>query len=76
HAKLSASGGRLQKLLKNQTPDAEAVEELFLVTWSRRPTEEERNTAIGFVNSAATRQEGYEDLLWTLLNSTSFAFGH
>ncbi|REJ82256.1 MAG: DUF1553 domain-containing protein [Planctomycetota bacterium] len=74
--KLAAPGGRIQTLLKQETPDAEAIEQLFLVTWSRPSTEEEQQAALTFVTQADTRQEGYEDLLWALLNSTSFAFAH
>jgi hypothetical protein len=74
--KLSATGGRIQNLLQSHSSDADAIDELFLVTWSRMPTQTERAEALSFITSAPNRQAGYEDLLWTLLNSTSFAFGH
>lgn len=74
--KLTAAKGRAARLAAEQTSDEQAVRELFLVTWSRPPTKKEQQAAIEFVNQAETRTAGLEDLLWTLLNATSFAFGH
>lgn len=74
--KVRDSSGRLTKLLASQKSNTEIVEELFLATYSRFPTEAESHTAVTLVEEAADRREGFEDLLWTLLNSNWFVFNH
>jgi hypothetical protein len=70
--KLSDKGGRLEKLAKVPVP--KAIEELFLVTWSRPPTADEVAKAQSWVKSAPTPAEGLQDLLWVLVNSREFLF--
>lgn len=76
HAKLTAPDGRVARLLAGGGSDAAIVEELYLATLSRMPTDEERALAAAFVVEAPARAEGIEDLLWTLLNCSEFAFSH
>lgn len=62
-------------LLKRRT-NAEAVEELFLRTLSRPPTERERGHFLRLLFDADDRETAAEDLLWALLNSREFVFNH
>lgn len=74
--KVADGNGRIAKLVKANTPPDQVVEELFLCSLSRRPTAEEKQTALAEIATAASPQEGYEDFLWTLLNTREFQFNH
>ncbi len=65
-------GGRLDTLLRGPRgrSNREVVEELFLATVSRPPTESESRQAEGLL--ASHRDQGAEDLLWALLNRLEF----
>ena len=75
--RLTAADGRVAALDKSgKTPDA-IVEELYLATYCRPPRPEELAAARGaFSRTGATRRAAIEDLLWVLLNSPEFVFGH
>jgi hypothetical protein len=72
--KITDKAGRIEKLLAAKTPLPKAVEELYLATWSRLPSADERKKAEGWVNSAPSPREGLQDLLWVLTNSREFQF--
>lgn len=74
--KVSDSTGRVARLVKEKTPTAKAVEELFLCTLSRLPTAAESREAIAEIQAAPSLKEGFEDMLWTLLNTREFQFNH
>jgi len=69
-------GSRLEKLVRAEPPktNKEIVEELFLATISRPPTPEEENMSVALL--ARHRDQGAEDLLWSLLNRLDFIFNH
>ncbi len=72
--KLKKAGGRLDSLLKN--PDNNAViEDLYLSTLSRLPTDPERQ-AITAALAAEAREAVFPDLFWAMLNAKEFAFNH
>jgi hypothetical protein len=74
--KIRSPGGRLTKLLKETKDDSQVLEELFLSTFCRLPTEEERAKVKGWLARGDSREEVFRDLLWALLNSKVFAFNH
>jgi len=74
--KISSSGGRPARLLKEKASDERIVEELYFATLCRRPSQQQLSRAIKLVGEAPSKQIGFEDLLWTLLNSTDFVFNH
>src|SRR6185295_8432783 len=49
------------------------VEELYLRTLSREPTEAEISSALAYCDSTKNRSAVFEDLLWALLNSSEFS---
>ncbi len=65
-------GSRLDKLLRSDQAksNGEVVEDLFLATISRLPTDRERAQAVALL--ASHRDQGAEDLLWALLNRLDF----
>lgn len=87
-AKLAASGGRAEQLSKAEMPEPKRVRELYLAAFSREPTAEEvqiaeahllkpRTDAAGKpLDSQRVRRNGYEDLLWAILNTKEFLFNH
>ena len=72
--KLSSKSGRVASLIASPKTDAEIIAELYLVALSRDPSEAETKAALEFLPEAASRQEFFEDLLWTLINSKQFLF--
>jgi hypothetical protein len=74
--KLSAKEGRVAHLAAAGKPTADIVRELYLASLSRAPRSSELTTALGLIHKAPKRQEGIEDLLWTLMNSREFIFNH
>ena len=71
------NSGRLRKLLKAKAEPKAILEELFLATYSRRPTNAETVRLLAEV-PADPRQatSAFEDILWALLNSKEFLFNH
>lgn len=87
-AKLSATGGRAEQLAKAEMPGPKRIRELYLTAYSREPTAEEvrisethvakpRTDALGKpLDSQRAIRNGYEDLIWALLNTKEFLFNH
>ncbi len=59
-------------------PDASAVvDELYLSLYSRRPTDEERSEAAGYLaQRSKARVPALQEMAWALLASTEFRFNH
>ena len=68
--------GRVAELVKAETPPPKLVEEIYLSGVCRLPNEDERKAGVEHVTTAASMQEGAEDLMWALLNSPEFLFNH
>jgi hypothetical protein len=69
------ASARIAKLAPN---DAKAIEVAYLATLTRRPTPEELEHFQKRLakESGRTKEQALEDLYWTLLNSTEFAWNH
>ncbi|MCE9608380.1 MAG: DUF1549 and DUF1553 domain-containing protein [Planctomycetia bacterium] len=75
HKKVIDDQGRLAALVKASKSPEELVDELYLSTYSRFPTAEERLAATKlFPADRAKHREIAEDLLWALLNTPEFTF--
>jgi hypothetical protein len=74
--KLALNNGRIDRLFKAKKPLPDVIEELYLTTLSRLPSEEEKQKALTWLARAATPREGTQDLLWALINSREFLFNH
>ncbi|MDX1947330.1 MAG: DUF1549 domain-containing protein [Pirellulaceae bacterium] len=62
----------LGRLLSRIKEDDGVVLELYLKTLGREPSQSERTTALQYVKEIGNRTEAFEDLLWSLVNSTEF----
>jgi len=76
--KIGDGSGKIAKLVKENRPLNEALDDIYLGALSRLPTAIERAKTTEFVERlpAAERQKGLEDVLWTLVNSKEFMFNH
>ena len=76
-AKLSAVDGRLHRLASSTKAADVLVDEIYLITVNRHPTDAELATAVStFIGPDITRQSACEDLFWALLNSPEFMLNH
>jgi hypothetical protein len=71
--KLAAKSPWLDGLAARPLP--EAVEEIYLRLFSRKPADNERQVALSHLGEKPDRPR-YEDLLWSLLNSAEFVLNH
>ena len=69
---VSEPDNRLGRLLKAGRSNRQIIEELFLASVCRLPTEAERSALVARVESAVDRRSALEDVLWALLNSKEF----
>ncbi|MFA6547245.1 MAG: DUF1553 domain-containing protein, partial [Limisphaerales bacterium] len=77
NAKVTAGNGRARLLAASKATEEQIVTDLYLSTYSRRPTTVELALAQkAFAARDATRQSAVEDILWALLNSAEFVFNH
>ncbi len=70
---LRASGRtRLATLLSQNQDDHDALSELYLLVLSREPSKSEVEVNLAYLTSVGNRSEAFEDMLWSLLNSSEF----
>jgi hypothetical protein len=63
----------LGRLISEIDDDGAMIDELYLRTLSREPTDDEREVALDFCRSVKNRSAAFEDLFWALLNSSEFS---
>ena len=63
---------QLGKLLASTKKDESVTTELYLRCFGREPNKAELETCLTHVKKCKTRTEGFEDVLWALVNSTEF----
>lgn len=63
---------RLGRLLREFPDNQDAVSELYLAVLCREPSAKERQVCLGYIDQVGNRPAAFEDLLWSLLNSTEF----
>jgi len=67
---------RLSRLMDSKMSDAQILDALYLRSLSRRPSPKTRTAMLAHVSSSSDRRQGWEDVLWTLLNSQEFIYQH
>ncbi|MCC7339035.1 MAG: DUF1553 domain-containing protein [Pirellulaceae bacterium] len=87
-AKLSVSGGRADRLSKDERSDAERVSEIYLAAFARQPDANELQASVAYVaeprsdaagkplDAILAKRENYEDLIWALISTKEFLFNH
>ncbi len=86
--KLASSNGAAAKLAADARPDEDKLRELYLIAYARQPEAAElalakthidkpRNAPDGKpMEAVAAKRQGYEDILWAILNTKEFLFNH
>ena len=70
---LKAEGNtRLGQILANNKTDKAAISELYLAFLARDPSDKELVIAVDYLAKVGDRREAFEDLAWSLLNSSEF----
>ncbi|TXT30195.1 MAG: hypothetical protein FD138_2312 [Planctomycetota bacterium] len=70
---LRADGNtRLGQILANNKDDSDAIAELYLSFLARDPSKKELTIATEYLAKVGNRREAFEDLAWSLLNSSEF----
>lgn len=87
-AKLAASNGRAESLARAEMPEPKRIRDLYLAAFSREPDAEEIRIGETFVVKPRTdakgkpldtqraKRQGYEDLLWAIINTKEFLYNH
>ena len=75
-AKMQDPKGRLRRLMDSKKADKEILDELFLATLSRYPTDRDRKAFAGHLQTAGSRQAAFTDTLWALINTREFILNH
>jgi hypothetical protein len=88
HEKLTSADGRAARLAADASRDeGQKLAELYLAALGRPPAEGEVRSARAYLqkkltakdpkaDAAGAVRQGYEDLVWALLNTKEFAFNH
>ena len=63
---------RLAQILKDYSNDEDALIELYLVILAREPSKQETELNLALIRTIGNRSEAFEDILWSLLNSSEF----
>ncbi|MCS6858805.1 MAG: DUF1549 and DUF1553 domain-containing protein [Abditibacteriales bacterium] len=74
--KVMDPNGRVAQLLNAHKSDSDIIEELYLATFCRFPTDTEKRNALRLIAARPSRKTAVEDLMWALLNSKEFLFNH
>lgn len=63
---------RLARILRKQADDSDALRELYLLVFSREPTQKEIEINRNYISQTNKREEAFEDIMWSLMNTTEF----
>ena len=74
--KLSQSGGRLMQLLEGGASNEQVINEFYLATVTRFPSDAERNELEQMLAARPEREQALKSLIWALLCSREFAYNH
>ncbi len=69
-------GGRLKELIADKRPDREKLSDLYLIAFSRKPTQQEVDTMLAHIRKMNDTRSAYEDILWAIVNTKEFLFNH
>ena len=74
--RLRNATNRIGKLMAAKKSDREILDELFLVTLTRLPTDSEASAMLGHVTAQMDKRRAWEDVHWALINAKEFLFRH
>ena len=72
-AGMAANGDtRLGRILKENKNNEKALNDLYLLVLAREPSAHEVQICSEYIAEVKARPEAFEDLMWSLLNSSEF----
>lgn len=74
--KIAAEKGRVAQILKLHADNERRVEEIFLATLCRPPSDSERQACLKYVRASASPADGFRGVMWSLLNTREFLLQH
>jgi hypothetical protein len=74
--KLRNANNHVGRLLAKKMSDEDMLNELYLSTLSRLPTENDVKVSLAHVAKATDKRKAWEDVHWALLNTKEFLFRH
>lgn len=63
---------RLATILEKYPDNKDAVREVYVLTLAREPSDKEEKICLNYVKDVGNRHEGFEDVMWSLMNSSEF----
>jgi hypothetical protein len=76
HQRLQDPNNRFRRAVAAEQPLEEIIEQMYLATLARRPTDQELQTAVAHCRGREEVVAGLEDIGWALLNTDEFLFQH
>ena len=70
------AGGRIQQIIQSTESPEAALERLFILALGRKATASESKQLTALIGEDTKDAAAYQDIFWSLLNSTEFAFNH
>lgn len=76
--KLANPNGRAKQLATDKRPDDQKLHELYLMAFSRTPEPHELKLATSHLAKypADKKHQGWEDIIWAMINTKEFLFNH
>ena len=66
------NGTMLAEILEKYPDNRSALNVLYIRVFAREPTAKEVQTCGKYIEGVGNRREAFEDILWSLINSTEF----
>ena len=63
---------RLSHILDEYKDNKDAIKEVYVLTLAREPSDKEEKICLDYVKGVGERREGFEDVMWSLMNSSEF----
>ena len=75
-AKLGDAIALPQSISLQTVADESKIQEVYQRAFSRLPSERELSSSLAYLSQKENKQEGYQDLVWVILNCKEFLFNH
>jgi hypothetical protein len=75
-AKIADEKGQVARVAKEIGDDKGRVEELYLLTLGRPPTDAEQQACAKYLKESASTAKGLQGIMWSLLNTREFVLQH
>lgn len=75
-SKVADASGRVQRLIDQGASDAEMLRSFYARALCRSPSPQAERQLLAYISTSADRQQAWEDILWTILNSKEFIYQH